>query len=77
VGDIGAKEGGRLAPHINHQGGRDVDLGFYIADEQGRFQGNRMVRFDKEGKGEGSLRFDLVPNSQKSQVGFAHSDFCE
>jgi penicillin-insensitive murein endopeptidase len=62
VGDLSARTGGRLAPHINHQGGRDADLGFYVCDERGRPQGNRIARFDKEGKGEGSLRFDVARN---------------
>jgi penicillin-insensitive murein endopeptidase len=29
VGDISARAGGHLEPHISHQSGRDVDLGFY------------------------------------------------
>jgi penicillin-insensitive murein endopeptidase len=62
LGDISAKGGGRLAPHINHQGGRDADIGFYLCDDAGRPQGNRMLRFDKEGKGEGTLRFDTARN---------------
>jgi penicillin-insensitive murein endopeptidase len=62
VGDISAENGGKLSPHINHQGGRDVDLGLYVCDESGRFQGNRMMTFDKAGKGEGTMRFDVVRN---------------
>lgn len=62
VGDISAKEGGKLSPHINHQGGRDVDLGLYLRDANGAPKGNRIFRFDKEGKGEGDLRFDIVRN---------------
>ncbi len=63
VYDIGHKEGGKLSPHISHQGGRDVDLGFYICDDKGRSQGNRIVDIDKEGKAKsGNLRFDLERN---------------
>jgi len=29
IGDLSSKRGGHLAPHISHQTGRDVDLGFY------------------------------------------------
>jgi len=62
VGDISAKDGGKLAPHINHQGGRDVDLGLFICDANGSPKGNRIFRFDKDGKGEGDLRFDAARN---------------
>jgi penicillin-insensitive murein endopeptidase len=30
IGDISAKNGGHLHPHISHQSGRDVDLGYYL-----------------------------------------------
>lgn len=62
VGDISAKDGGKLGGHINHQGGRDADLGLYVCDERGRPQGNRLAKFDREGKGAGTLRFDVVRN---------------
>ncbi len=29
IGDISIRTGGHLAPHLSHQAGRDVDLGFY------------------------------------------------
>ncbi|MEB2323996.1 MAG: penicillin-insensitive murein endopeptidase, partial [Sorangiineae bacterium] len=29
IGHVSAKRGGPLAPHVSHQAGRDVDLGFY------------------------------------------------
>ena len=32
IGDISAKEGGHLKRHQSHQGGRDVDFGFYYKD---------------------------------------------
>ncbi len=32
IGDISRKSGGHIAPHLSHQCGRDVDLGFYYLD---------------------------------------------
>ncbi|HVH44698.1 MAG TPA: penicillin-insensitive murein endopeptidase [Labilithrix sp.] len=32
VGDISAKQGGHLHPHVSHQSGRDVDLGYYLTE---------------------------------------------
>ncbi len=32
IGDISSREGGRLKRHKTHQGGRDVDFGFYYQD---------------------------------------------
>jgi len=32
IGDISRHEGGHIAPHVSHQAGRDVDLGFYYLD---------------------------------------------
>jgi penicillin-insensitive murein endopeptidase len=36
VGDISSATGGPLSPHQSHQAGRDVDVGFYVTDQQGR-----------------------------------------
>ena len=33
LGDIGARHGGPLRPHISHQAGRDLDISFYYRDE--------------------------------------------
>ena len=44
VGDISAKGGGKLSPHINHQMGLDVDLGLYVTDPRGKPLGNRVHR---------------------------------
>lgn len=30
VGDLSAKDGGPLPPHVSHRGGRDVDLGYVL-----------------------------------------------
>jgi penicillin-insensitive murein endopeptidase len=32
IGDISAKNGGHLHPHVSHQSGRDVDLGYYLTE---------------------------------------------
>lgn len=32
VGNISAARGGHLPPHVSHQAGRDVDLGYYLAE---------------------------------------------
>ncbi len=32
IGDISRANGGHIAPHLSHQSGRDVDLGFYYLD---------------------------------------------
>jgi LysM repeat protein len=35
LGDISAEHGGPLAPHVSHQSGRDVDIGyFYVKNER-------------------------------------------
>jgi len=35
IGDMSARDGGRLKRHTSHQGGRDVDLGFYYKSGKG------------------------------------------
>ncbi len=32
IGDISARNGGHLHPHVSHQSGRDVDLGYYLTE---------------------------------------------
>jgi penicillin-insensitive murein endopeptidase len=32
IGNISAKNGGHLHPHVSHQSGRDVDLGYYLTE---------------------------------------------
>lgn len=36
VGDLSAREGGDIPSHRSHENGRDVDLGFYMVDADGR-----------------------------------------
>lgn len=33
IGHLSAREGGPLRPHVSHQSGRDVDVGFYYSEE--------------------------------------------
>lgn len=35
VGDISRRGGGRMRPHLSHQSGRDVDIGFYVRHRNG------------------------------------------
>jgi penicillin-insensitive murein endopeptidase len=47
VGDISDSDGGRLKRHESHQGGRDVDLGFYYkAGQQLRFTPGTAANLD-------------------------------
>lgn len=32
IGDVSAKNGGHLSPHLSHQAGRDVDISYYYSD---------------------------------------------
>lgn len=51
VGDISAKDGGKLAPHINHQDGQDVDLAFLYCDPaSGRPVDQGWLKCDAEGR---------------------------
>ncbi len=34
IGDISDHDGGHLTPHVSHQSGRDVDVGFYYVGEE-------------------------------------------
>jgi len=38
VGDISGRNGGYLSPHMSHQSGRDVDIGFYYLDGTGWYR---------------------------------------
>lgn len=33
IGDISSEKGGHIAPHVSHQSGRDIDLGFYFVEK--------------------------------------------
>ena len=52
VGDISRARGGRLHPHRSHRNGRDVDLGFYLVDDEGSaIQAPRFVNLRRDGCG--------------------------
>jgi penicillin-insensitive murein endopeptidase len=54
VGDISRRRGGRLRPHRSHRAGRDVDVGFYLLDEDGDpyTDHNHFIRLRADGKGQ-------------------------
>lgn len=37
IGHISAKNGGHLSPHVSHQAGRDVDVGYFYSDPDARW----------------------------------------
>ncbi|MEE2755606.1 MAG: penicillin-insensitive murein endopeptidase [Myxococcota bacterium] len=41
VGDLSRKKGGRFRPHVSHQSGRDVDIGYYMLEGQ---RANRLQK---------------------------------
>lgn len=47
VGDISAKSGGHLHPHISHQSGRDVDLSYYLSSGHRWYADARGGNLDK------------------------------
>lgn len=66
VGDLSALRGGKLGGHHSHRNGRDVDVAFFMRDEQGQSsQFRRFVAFGLEGvavRGPRALRFDDAKN---------------
>ena len=65
VGDISAKEGGKLSGHASHTSGRDADVGFYYVDSRGRtVRPPRFLRVDWKGRAIGApgVRFDVPRN---------------
>jgi penicillin-insensitive murein endopeptidase len=66
VGDLSRPGGGRFRPHVSHQSGRDVDVGFYMLDRRSTPVNNHVfVRFNNQGMGRqwGSLyKFDAARN---------------
>jgi len=66
VGELSAREGGRIPGHASHQNGRDVDIAFYMLDGRGDpYPPGAFAAFDARGQGlapnEG-LRFDDARN---------------
>jgi len=66
VGNLGREGGGDLPWSVSHNSGRDVDLGFFLLDGNGRpFEARSLVPLDARGEGteEGQpLRFDTARN---------------
>jgi penicillin-insensitive murein endopeptidase len=48
VGDISAERGGYLAPHLSHQSGRDVDIGFFYRKDAGWYRRANIDNLDRE-----------------------------
>ena len=67
IGELSRPRGGEIAGHHSHESGRDVDIGFYMLDAQGRpyDQAFAFAAFDAQGRGKGpnrALRFDVARN---------------
>lgn len=65
VGDLSSEPGGPITGHRSHQSGRDVDVGFFVMDKEGKSKRlDRFVAFDGQGRArDGSgLRFDDYRN---------------
>jgi penicillin-insensitive murein endopeptidase len=48
VGHISKPDGGHLSPHLSHQSGRDVDLGFYYKNKRAWYRRATWDTFDTE-----------------------------
>jgi len=66
VGDLSRASGGKLRPHVSHQSGRDVDIGFYMLDRRSTpVNAHIFVKFNNQGIGRqwGDLyKFDAARN---------------
>lgn len=63
IGDISGPEGGKLAPHINHQDGQDLDLAFLYATTKGEPADRGWLKCDAEGKTkQAAIVFDVARN---------------
>jgi len=66
VGEMSREGGGDLPGHASHESGRDVDLGFYMLDGQGRpYDAFAFANFDGMGRGlspNQGLSFDTARN---------------
>ncbi len=47
VGDISARRGGHLHPHVSHQAGRDVDLSYYLTEGHRWYAGANAQNLDR------------------------------
>ena len=48
VGHVSSRTGGYLSPHLSHQSGRDVDLGFYYSGDRRWYARGTAANFDVE-----------------------------
>jgi len=62
VGDLSVEGGGPARGHESHQAGRDVDLLFYVLDEEDEIVRPRAAHFDAAGRADGGLVFDRRRN---------------
>lgn len=66
VGELSREGGGNMPGHASHESGRDVDLGFYMLDAQGRpYDAFAFASFDGRGRGlppNQGLVFDTARN---------------
>jgi penicillin-insensitive murein endopeptidase len=66
VGDLSARDGGKIPRHRSHRTGRDVDLLFYVTTPAGApIRSPGFVRFESDGLaalGKDFLRFDVERN---------------
>lgn len=69
VGEMSARQGGKLAGHHSHRSGRDADIAFFTRDAQGRGGAlSHFVAFDLQGSArsargdQDSLHFDDARN---------------
>jgi hypothetical protein len=81
IGDISSANGGQLGGHVSHQRGRDVDIGFYMTDMNGKpVDAQGFVRFTQgrdglTGSNNGqAVRFDAQRNWFLVQAILANQD---
>jgi hypothetical protein len=48
LGDISAQSGGPISPHVSHQSGRDVDIGYFYRGEQRWYRRGNAQNLDLE-----------------------------
>ncbi len=63
IGDISGPEGGKLAPHINHQDGQDLDISFLYCNAKGEPIERSWLKCNAEGKSsQNGVAFDAARN---------------
>jgi penicillin-insensitive murein DD-endopeptidase len=51
IGDLSMRKGGTIAGHASHQSGRDVDVMFYLLDDEGQPFGGKPIPLEPDGTG--------------------------